>query len=551
MRKLLFLLSLIFIFSFAKAQIPIPAQYSKAKAELAAENYWEAMPLFKEFLDESKYGNLSNYAALHLAEAALGANQAGQAITALQTISSTGWAKSDESNYLLAHAYFQNNQKPEALRAIRKIQKEEIKALAGNVTYEYLRTETPSFMVANLREFKDNPGYGAAMKVVLESQTILSATERAAYYELQGAGGADLNRIKNETLDLVVILPFTNSSNSSVLSISESDFMFELYQGIELAKSELQNQGVKVSLTTFDSKRDLNYLRNLLQDPAIIKADVIIGPIYPEETDLVSVFAENAKIPFIHPLSNLGERFEEKKFSYLFRPSVISLSQGIVMDLKKKNWGKRVAIGYSGSIRDEKLASLLAADLKKEGFLIIKSTTIDPKDVVGFLQNLGIRTGRGNSNSMVDQIILLSDDPAVAMPTFALLESVSASVPTLVMDSWLTFNFANFEMLEFPNFYFIANNTLNFETEGAASFKEKFYSVYKSNPSLNNSLGYELVYLLSANMSPSKGFDLRRNLNQSAFQKGKLTWGFNFQNSNNNQYVPVFSVESGELKPLN
>jgi hypothetical protein len=137
------------------------------------------------------------------------------------------------------------------------------------------------------------------------------------------------------------------------------------------------------------------------------------------------------------------------------------------------------------------------------------------------------------------------------MPTFALLESVSASVPTLVMDSWLTFNFANFEMLEFPNFHFIANNTPNFESEAAESFKEKFYSVYKSNPSLNNSLGYELVYLLSANMSLSKGFDLRRNLNQSAFQKGKLTWGFNFQNSNNNQYVPVFSLELGELKPLN
>jgi hypothetical protein len=75
--------------------------------------------------------------------------------------------------------------------------------------------------------------------------------------------------------------------------------------------------------------------------------------------------------------------------------------------------------------------------------------------------------------------------------------------------------------------------------------------VYKSNPNINSSLGYELVYLLSSNMSPSKGFDLRRNLDQSVYQKGKLTWGFNFQNSNNNQYVPVFSLEAGELKPLN
>jgi hypothetical protein len=284
----------------------------------------------------------------------------------------------------------------------------------------------------------------------------------------------------------------------------------------------------------------------------VAKADVIIGPIYPEETDLVSAFSENSKIPFIHPLSNLGDRFEEMKYSYLFRPSVQSLAKGIVSNLKQKKWGNRVAIGNSGSTRDEKLANLLGEELRTEGFTVISNKSVNPRDVSGFLKDLGIKSGKDSlSKEVVDQIILLSDDPAIAQPTFALLESVSASVPTLVMDSWLTFNFANFEMLEFPNFYFIANNTLNFDSEASGRFTEKFYNVYKSNPNINSSLGYELVYLISSNMSPSKGFDLRRNLDQSVYQKGKLTWGFNFQNSNNNQYVPVFSLEAGELKPLN
>lgn len=551
MRKILFLLPLIFIFSFAKAQIPIPDQYTKAKAELAAKNYWEAMPLFREFLDENKYGNLSNYAAFHFGEAALGANQASQAIEALQPISSKSWLKTDESNYLLALAYFQNSQNLEALRTIKRIQREEIKNLAAKATFENLKSESPSFMVTNLGEFKDNPGYGAVMKVVLEGQTVLSATERAAYYELQGLGSSN-KKIKDEVLDIVVILPFTNSNSASVLNISENDFVFELYQGIELANQELQNQGVKVSLNTFDSKRDLSHLQAVLQDPLVAKADVIIGPIYPEETDMVSAYSENAKIPFIHPLSNLGDRFEEMKYSYLFRPSVQSLARGIVVNLNQKNWGKRVAIGNSGSTRDEKLAVFLGEELRKEGFTVISNKSVNPRDVSEFLKKLGIKSGRDSlSKEVVDQIILLSDDPAIAQPTFALLESVSASIPTLVMDSWLTFNFANFEMLEFPNFHFIANNTLNFDSEASKRFTEKFYSVYKSNPNINSSLGYELVYLLSSNMSPSKGFDLRRNLDQSVYQKGKLTWGFNFQNSNNNQYVPVFSLEAGELKPLN
>jgi hypothetical protein len=40
-------------------------------------------------------------------------------------------------------------------------------------------------------------------------------------------------------------------------------------------------------------------------------------------------------------------------------------------------------------------------------------------------------------------------------------------------------------------------------------------------------------------------------LNSRSFQPGKLTSGFNFQNSHNNNYVPVFKLEAGELIPLN
>lgn len=67
---------------------------------------------------------------------------------------------------------------------------------------------------------------------------------------------------------------------------------------------------------------------------------------------------------------------------------------------------------------------------------------------------------------------------------------------------------------------------------------------------MNTTLGAELVNWVSSNMSDTKGFDLKRNLDQKAFESGKLTWGFNFQGTHNNQYVPLFKMETGELKPL-
>ncbi len=550
MRKYLLLILSAFFFVTVTFAQNIPADYQRAQTLLTEKNYWEAMPLFRQFLDAGEYGNLSNYAAFHLGEAALGANQPTQAITALQRVSNQVWSKSDESKYLLALAYFQNQQNQEALRVIKGIKKDSVKELAENATFENLKKTSASFMVANLQEFKENKGYTAALKAVLESQTILSATERAAYYELQGNSGG-MNVVKDMVLDFVVILPFTNSPSASAASVDQSSFVFELYQGINFAVNRLKEEGKQVTLHTFDSKRDMNYLAELLKDPVIAKADVIIGPIYPDEVDLVSTFAEVSKIPLVHPLSNLGERFENTQYSYLFRPSVASISEGVVKALRNQNWGRRVAIGYSGSSRDEKMGLLLRDQLTSAGFSVVDAQQVNPRNVIDFLQRQGIRSGMDSVDLEVDQIILLADDPSIAQPTFALMESVNASVPFLVMDSWLGFNFANYEMLEFPNFHFISNNTPNFEAGAMQQFKENFFAKNLIYPSLNTTLGRELVYWLSSNMGPSKGFDLRRNLDQASFQQGKVSWGFNFQNSNNNQYVPVFKIEAGEMKPLN
>lgn len=546
MRNLFLVIALFFSSQLIHGQ-GLPSEYTKAKTALISKEYWEAMNGFKQLLDSDKYGNLANYSAFHLAEAALGANQPEQAIQALMPIYSKSWNKSDEVKYLMAVAYFENKQNTEALNVIKNIKGAGILQQAFNLTYQYMSQATASFLVANLDQFKSNEGYTSALSTVLQKQTIMSASEIDALNQIR-ASNPSKNLVKNDILDIVVILPFTSSASSTVASIGYTDFLFELHQGIEFGVEQLKREGQKVNMMTFDSKRDINHLKNLLNEPEIAKADVIIGPIYQEETDLVSAYAESKKIPFIHPLSNLGDRFEQFNYSYLFRPSVSSLSQGIISGLKSQNWGTRVAIGYTSNSRDEKLGMLLQEDLKKAGFQISKIQKIDPRNASSFLQELGVSRGK---NPSVDQVILLSDDPAVGQATFSLMESITTSVPVLVMDSWLAFNFANYEMLEFPNFYFISNNTPKFDSEGMNQFRNRFYESYSIYPGMNSILGMELVYWLGSNSKSTLDYDLRRSLDQRSFQQGKLTWGFNFQNSNNNSYAPVFKLEAGELIPLN
>ncbi len=545
MRKVLLVLSFILSTAYAVAQQP-PAAYLKAKADLDAKAYGMAKDGFVAFLDETKYGVLSHYAAFHSAEAALQLKQAPQAIELLTALKGKAWSKSEEVVYLLALAYFQNNQLVAGLQALKGLTSEPMVSKGHRASFEYLQSTSSDFLITHLEEFKQNQGFTAALAYVLQKKASMSASERSTLSQILQSGAQGI--LKDKVLDVVVILPFTTSGEQDISLIESTNFLLELYQGIELEVARLKEEGVAIQLHTFDSKRDLEYLNALVKDPTIIAADVIVGPVYPEESALVSAFAEAQKIPFIHPLSNLGDRYEESQFSYLFRPALSSLANGVVDALKKQGWGKSVAIGYSGNSRDEQLGLLLQNQLAKEGFSVVKVQKVDSKNATTFLQGLGVRRG---SQPAVNQVILLSDDPALAQPVFSLMESISAEVPLLVMDSWLGFNFSNFEMLEYANFYFISNNTPKYHSEVMDDFRKLYYSKHLQFPSTNSLLGAELVHWVHTNAEFAQDFDLRPSLDKNGKQTGRLTWGFNFQNVNNNSYSPVFKLESGELIPLN
>jgi hypothetical protein len=545
MRKVLLVFCFIFSLAHTFAQQP-PAAYLKAKADLEAKQYALAKEGFVPFLNEATYGVLSYYAAFHSAEASLQLAQAPQAIELLTALKGKAWSKSEEVTYLLALAYFQNNQLVAGLQALNGLTSESLVSKGYRASFEQLKSASSNFLITHLNEFKENQGFTAALASVLQQKSMMSVDERGLLNQLIQSGAQPA--LKDKVLDLVVILPFTNSSEQFISSLETNNFLLELYQGIALEVARLKEEGVAIQLHTFDSKRDLNYLNALVKDPTVLAADVIVGPIYPEESELISAFAEVQKIPFIHPLSNLGDRFERNQFSYLFRPSLNSLANGVVETLKSQAWGKTVAIGYSGSSRDEQLGLLLQDQLQKEGFTLVKVQKVDSKTASAFLQGLGIR--RGNRPG-VDQVILLSDDPALAQPVFSLMESISTKVPLLVMDSWLGFNFSNYEMLEFANFYFISNNTPKYQSEELDIFRDLFYEKHLQFPSTNALLGAELVHWIHTNAEFANDFDLRPSLDRRGYQAGRLSWGFNFQKVNNNSYSPVFKLESGELIPLN
>jgi ABC-type branched-subunit amino acid transport system substrate-binding protein len=547
MRTYLFLLILIFSFSTNSFSQDDLANYKRAKTLIGYGNYSDAMDLLRPYMEESQFGNLAFYAQYHFGFSAFQNNQIELAKSIIKPLADhKNWIKKDETRYLLALIYFEETRNIEALQEIAQIKNPDIFAQGERASLNYLGNASVSFLVANLSKFKNNNGFLVTLREQLEKQSIMSADEKILLQQLKSNENPSNPLVSNnkniQSLDISILLPFNYAGGTDVKTITQGNFVLELYQGVRFALDELIANGYKINVRTYDTQRDNTRLLNILNDPFLMKSDVIIGPIYPEETEMVLQFSQKNNIPFINPLSNLDDKIEGYENAYLFRPAVSSLSKGLLKYLEVNTLGKSLAIGYSSTARDEQLMNKLIEDATNRGFKIVSKTLVSPKNINQFFDS-GM-----NSSSKADAIILISDDPNIAQGSFGYLESKNLKTPVIVMDSWLFFNFASYEMMENQNFVFLGNNSIDFNNPNLENFRSGFNEEYGKFPSLNMHLGYELTHWIAETINPSKGFDLRKNLNQNKFKPGKITFGFDFTNANNNRYVPVLKLYNGKLE---
>ncbi|WP_157972181.1 ABC transporter substrate-binding protein [Pleomorphovibrio marinus] len=525
--------------------------YHEGIGLLEGEQYQEAMELLRPYMDEQRYGELSPFATFHFSKAALGNRQFELAKTALKQLLEEGtWQKMDEARYLLALVNFEQNKPNEALPIIQNIESEELQMEAYRASFNYLKGVPSSVLMVQYEQFGENLGLLMALREQLVDKTSLSSQEKAVFekikdIQLPGKEEEVVQREINETLEVAIVLPFNYNGGSGVKRLESNNFVFELYRGITLALENAKSRNLDLEIKTFDTERNPDRVAGILQDPFFKKADVIIGPIYPEEVEAVSEYAQKWGIPFVNPLSNIGEHLSSTGHSYLFRPSVEAITDNMVKYIRNLGDKNRIAVAYSGTSRDELLAKSFEEKARSMGYQLATVQKVEGRAMRDFFESIGLMESGGSRKA--DVLVIFSDDPNVASPTFSLVESSSSSIPVVVMDSWLYFNFASYEMMEAQDFHFISNNSLRLGDQEIDRFREDFFDRYKSFPGLNAYLGYELVYLITEVINVQKGFDFRENLKSSDFISGKLTFGFDFTQNSSNNYVPILRLEEGVL----
>jgi len=93
----------------------------------------------------------------------------------------------------------------------------------------------------------------------------------------------------------------------------------EFLEGSMLAADTLTDAGMKLDIRVYDTKRSMYRMRQILEDPAMKKMDLIIGPFYSFNLELVSEFAREHQIPVVTPFHSGDSLLMDNP--YLFQPS--------------------------------------------------------------------------------------------------------------------------------------------------------------------------------------------------------------------------------------
>ena len=106
------------------------------------------------------------------------------------------------------------------------------------------------------------------------------------------------------------------------LFFKNNSFVLDLYSGIKYAYNNLGVETENIIFKSYDTKRDPDVVRDIINSGELGDSDLIIGPLYGKPIEIVKQFCLQNKILMINPLSSNSMIINDNNYSLLFQPSL-------------------------------------------------------------------------------------------------------------------------------------------------------------------------------------------------------------------------------------
>jgi LysM repeat protein len=341
----------------------------------------------------------------------------------------------------------------------------------------------------------------------------------------------------SEKYNVAVILPFYTDENkrssafdtTSMTDDSEDSYhsgswiypksinFIEFYEGLLLAIDSLKKAGLSINLFVYDCGKDTNKIKQILAKKEMQKIDLIIGPVFSEELEIVSRFAKARKINCISPLSNKFNLIGNNPFLFQINPSQESELSRTAMFLETYTNDNILFLYNKDSIYSEQHD---VKCLKKHivTYALAKHKQIDTSK----LRELGLN---GTYSHSIKNMLRKDEENIIVLPSNneAFVMDVVSNLNTLLLEYKITLfglpSWSKIKNVE-PEYFFnlklhyYTPFHINYKDNKIQNFASSYHKTFGSEPfrvatqGFNFSmLGYDVgFYFLSALKNYGKNF---------------------------------------------
>lgn len=196
----------------------------------------------------------------------------------------------------------------------------------------------------------------------------------------------------------------------------------DFYAGSLLSINEAKNKGISFEIYTFDTEKSEIKLSEILLNPDLRKADLIIGPAYSNQVALISDFARINKINTLIPFTSKIYDIETNPFLFQFNPGATT-ELNYLTDLIKSKYRKAKIIfaelpETNEAYEEPSIESLLKNELVKHNidYDVVDITNSESNNFASYLSITNnnlifFNTEKySNVNNFINELKLLSEN---------------------------------------------------------------------------------------------------------------------------------------------
>ena len=496
------------------------------------------------------------------------------------------WSQIDEVYYWQIKVDLKTNNFDNALLNFSVLNNSEIKEILYPDIDPFLENISSSKLYDYYELYPQNKSvakyYGRfLLKEYLDSNVIEEINKILKIVEAE-----DLFISKKLNFKIAVLLPFMFEGLENNTFIKKNDFIMDLYTGINYGFKNNDSISTNIEILSFDTKRNPDTIKKLIEEGSLDNVDLIIGPLYSKPIEIVKQFCLEKKVLMINPLSSNNKIIDDNNYSFLFKPSINTIAkQTADYSINNFSKNKNVLIFYENNYQDSLIASLYKQKLDSSNFNIIYSKSVSFEDSRLILDSLAstyeyilsdslfdtlsnvpkivIKEGRGIDkldttymytekffieDDSIGHIFVSSKNSLFASNAISALDIRNDTIPIIGYTEWLDYNVISVDQFQNIDVRMIGTTFFEKENKSFKKLNNFFMSDYNRKISNNFLVGYDLINMIikiNNNYGNYFQFGLR---NEKLIETNLLSNPY-YLEFNDNQNVKIYKVDDFKILP--